>query len=92
MLLALIAPRPLYISSAEGSSLTDSYGEFLSAKYASPVYTLYNFEGLPVKEFPPVNHPVFGRIGYHNRTGKHDILIYDWEQYLKFADKYFKTN
>ncbi len=90
MLLALIAPRPLYVASAKGSELTDSYGEFLSAKYAHPVYKLFKKEGLPVQEFPEVNHPVFGTIGYHNRTGKHDILPYDWEQFLHFADMHFK--
>ncbi len=89
MLLALIAPRPLYVASAEGSELTDSYGEFLSAKYADPVYRLYGTDGLPVKNFPSIDQPVSGRIGYHNRQGKHDILIYDWEQFLNFADKNF---
>ncbi|MGI8637011.1 MAG: hypothetical protein ACR2KZ_16575, partial [Segetibacter sp.] len=90
MLLALIAPRPLYVASANGSELTDSYGEFLSAKYAHPVYKLFKKEGLPVQEFPEVDHAVFGTIGYHNRTGKHDILPYDWEQFLHFADIHFK--
>ena len=91
MLLALIAPRPLYVASAQGSDLTDSYGEFLSAKYADPVYKIFNTEGLPVQQFPGVDQPVFGTIGYHNRRGKHDILPYDWEQFLHFADIHFKT-
>jgi hypothetical protein len=89
MLLALIAPRPLYVASAKGSDLTDSYGEFLSAKYADPVYKLFKTEGLPVNDFPVVDQPVFGTIGYHNRTGKHDILPYDWQQFLHFADMHF---
>ncbi|MDP4291123.1 MAG: acetylxylan esterase [Bacteroidota bacterium] len=92
MVLALIAPRPLYVASAQGSNLTDSYGEFLSAKYAAPVYRLFHTNGLPVKIMPPVDHAVFGQIGYHNRTGKHDILPYDWEQFLHFADLHFGTN
>ncbi len=90
MLIALIAPRPVYIASASGSAITDSYGEFLSAKYADPVYKLYDKEGLLVKKWPPVNTPSFGTIGYHIRTGKHGINLYDWNQFLEFADLHLK--
>lgn len=88
MLLALIAPRPLYVASAQGSVITDSYGEFLSAKYADPVYKMLGTSGLFIKTFPEVNKPSFGKIGYHLRTGGHDILWYDWEQFILFCNKH----
>ena len=66
-----------------------SQGEFLSAIGAEPVYKLFGY-GLGATEQPLVNEPVHGRIGYHIRSGKHDVTEYDWEQYLKFADKHFE--
>ncbi len=90
MLIALAAPRPVYIASAVEDRWADPNGEFLSGKHASPVYQLYGLKGLPASKQPPVDKPVMGTIGYHVRTGKHDVTDFDWKQYMNFADKHLK--
>jgi hypothetical protein len=87
-LLALIAPRPLYVASAVEDRWSDPRGEFLGALHASPVYELLCGEGLATREMPEPNHPVLSRLAYHIRSGPHDVTPYDWNYYLDFADKY----
>ncbi len=89
MLLSLIAPRPVYIASAENDLWADSKGEYLSAYYASPVYELYGKEGMLSGNLPQVDQPVHQDIGYHIRKGDHDLTIYDWLQFIAFAKKHF---
>jgi hypothetical protein len=88
-LIALVAPRPYYVASATEDNWADQKGEFLGAKLAEPVYALFGKKGLGVTEPPAPDTPIGESIGYHNRTGKHDILIYDWERYMDFADKHW---
>lgn len=147
-LIALIAPRPVYVASAEEDVSTskpafarfaceyflwrfrdlnrcvrpsrpcgccccccflahvqlwaDPKGEFLSAKHAEPAYKLLGTSGFDLAaevleglEEGGVNQPVHGPdacIGYHRRSGGHDVLAYDWDQYLRFAQVHFGSD
>ncbi len=87
MLLALIAPRPLYIASAQEDQWADPTGEFLAAKHALPVYRLYKKNVAGLDTMPGINQPVGETVRYHIRSGKHDVIPYDWDQFLNFADQ-----
>ncbi|PIF06388.1 MAG: acetylxylan esterase [Draconibacterium sp.] len=89
-LLALIAPRPLYVASAEEDKWADPHGEFLSAYYATPVWQLYRKNGIPNSTMPRVNQPIQNTVAYHIRIGAHDVTDYDWEQYIKWAKRNLK--
>ena len=91
MLLALAAPRALYIASASEDLNADPKGEFLAAKEASKIWNLYGMKGLSENDMPPCDKSVGDQVGYHIRTGAHGITGSDWQHYYNFADKIFKV-
>jgi hypothetical protein len=88
LLLSLVAPRPLYVASASEDLWADPKGEFLAAQLAGEVYEWMGYEGLSVDEMPDEGKSALGRVSYHLRPGKHDLTLFDWGQYLDFADEY----
>ena len=87
MLLALTAPRALYVASADEDLWSDPRGEFLSLAHASPVFALWKDPAIRADDMPPLERPLaVGRRGYHIRTGPHNLTPYDWERFLDFAE------
>ena len=87
MLLALAAPRALFVASADEDLWADPRGEFLALAAASPAYALWGEPAVAADAMPPLDRPlVVGSRGYHVRRGGHDLTLFDWERFLDFAD------
>ena len=92
MLLALMAPRPVYVTSATKDLWADPRGSYLSLKTAEKVYTLYKKPSALTAEPPPVNTAIIqSYLGYHNREGIHDLTAFDWNHFIQFASYHYKN-
>ncbi|HOG28565.1 MAG TPA: hypothetical protein PLT35_04735 [Vicinamibacterales bacterium] len=89
-LLALAAPRGLYVASAAEDLWADPRGEFLAASAVEPVYALFGKSGLGTSGPAALDTPIGRTVRYHVRSGKHEITAYDWDRYLDFADAMWK--
>lgn len=93
MLLALVAPRPVYVASATNDAWADPRGEYLSAYHASPVYRLFGKRALTSPETPPADLALVEQsVGFHLKTGGHSIDKFDWERFLEFTDYHLKPS
>jgi hypothetical protein len=89
-LVALVAPRPVYVASAALDLWADPRGEYLACRAADSVSRLLGAEGFTGALLETgVGSSPGGSIGYHRRAGRHDITSVDWWHYLAFADRHF---
>jgi hypothetical protein len=92
MLIALCAPRPVYVNGGLTDQWSDPKGEFLAMVAAGPVYRLLGAKDLGVTEVPPLDKPVTsGSLGFHYHSSGHTAVPADWKAFLDFADRHFKA-
>ena len=88
-LIALMAPRPLLLSTGVGDNWSDPYGEFLAAKAASPAYTLLGKQGIDDDTDCSVGQMVGHELSYLMVDGGHGSS--DWPQWLEFMDSHLRS-
>lgn len=86
-LIALMAPRPVYVASADEDLWADPRGEFLALSHASPVYALWGYEPIGAEAMPALDQAlIVGPRAYHVRRGGHNLTPWDWQRFMDFAD------
>ncbi len=93
MLLALIAPRAVYVASAADDLWADPKGQYLALCASQPAFNLFNLN-LNLPEKMPANNKQLIQLplGFHNRDGKHDMTLFDWICFIEFANQYFNID
>jgi hypothetical protein len=92
MLIALCAPRPVYVNGGLTDQWSDPKGEFLAMVAAGPVYRLLGRKDLGVTELPPLDNPIIGGdLAFHYHSGGHGAVPADWKAFFEFADRHFQA-
>ncbi len=91
MLLALVAPRALYVACASDDLWGDPRGSYLALYNALPVFRLLGTKSVLPETMPPLNKQVIsGKVGFHIRDGVHNMLLKDWNWFMDFGDLIWK--
>ncbi|MFG0262847.1 MAG: acetylxylan esterase, partial [Novipirellula sp. JB048] len=86
-LIALVAPRAVYVASADEDLWADPRGEYGALVAAAPVFKLLGKASIEESSMPPLDQPrVAGQTGYHIRRGGHGLERSDWNHFLDFLD------
>jgi hypothetical protein len=90
-LLALCAPRPVFVGAGSTGDLwVDPKGMFEACVEADPAYRLYGKVGIEPSEFPPIGTGILtGQIAWRQHEKGHTPGP-NWPFFLDFAAKHFK--
>jgi len=90
-LLACMAPRPLYVATAQHDLWADQLGQWIGTYNAASAYDLYGkYPAFNSEKQPPLNKPIIeSSVGFHVRSGVHELERYDWEKYMQFMEYHF---
>lgn len=92
MLIALCAPRPVYVNGGLTDQWSDPKGEFLALVAAGPVYRLLGAKDLGATDLPPLDKPVTsGDLAFHYHSSGHTAVPADWKAFLDFAERHFQA-
>jgi len=87
-LIALSAPRYVYVSSATEDAWATPKNELLSCRLASQYFELYGIKGLVAPDSIKTNTSYAkGHIAYHFKEDTHRITPCDWHFYLDYFQK-----
>lgn len=86
-IIALIAPRYVYVASASEDSWADPEGEFLSLMEAGKIYALKGKFNFPTNQDFKAGNSFLGDCAWHLRMGPHGLTSYDWNFFMDFADQ-----
>jgi hypothetical protein len=92
MLIALCAPRPVYVNGGLTDQWSDPKGEFLALVASGPVYRLLGAKDLGATDLPPLDHPLTsGDLAFHYHSSGHTAVPADWKAFLDFAERHFQS-
>ncbi len=90
MLIALIAPRPVFITGGTTDQWSDPKGEFLAEVAAGPVYRLLGKRDLGTADYPAPDSPIVtGDLAFNLHTGPHRVTPEEWATFVTWLGRYF---
>jgi hypothetical protein len=91
MLVAMMAPRPVFITGGTEDQWSDPVGVFWSGYHASPVYKLLGRKAIEISSPPPPNVFLDGDLTFYNHIGGHITTPEEAAKYLELVKTFFSV-